>query len=322
LLQVEFGSKRNETPLCPKYLGSLSHMNMNGANQALRGYRRQTLYALSRIIEAQNSDDIFQLELHEDFAIVDQDGTPLEIVQVKDYSDNLSFSILQDFFRRTADELRLNPGALAKVVSFGSVGPELDKAWQEDGKERVQIREKLSKPFKAKAKGLEVSLTEADVDRVFSSIRFVKVEEKTLENNVFTFLHHTLAGGQPKHAFELLQAWLLRLSEESARVTYQEVLDRLTDVGKYLSERAAHHQEWFTSIRPLEDTAVFEQELEQMRESFYRGINADYRHILGNVDVVRETKLLLMSCTYTVTSLSRLRQRAEKRSQSIMRRTS
>lgn len=112
----------------------------NGANQALRGYRRQTLYALSRVVGAQNEDDIFQLELYEDFAVVDQRGKPLEIVQVKDYSDDLNFSTLKDFFCRTVVQLRSNPNTSTKVVSFGSVGPELDKAWQEEGKERERIK--------------------------------------------------------------------------------------------------------------------------------------------------------------------------------------
>lgn len=267
-------------------------MIKNGANQALRGYKRQTLYALSRVIEARSNDDTFQLELYEDFAVVDQEGKPLEIVQVKDYSDDLNFSTLQDFFYRTADDLRSNPGTSAKVVSFGSVGLELDRAWREKGKERERIREKLriSRP-KVKGKEGRVTLTEVDIDRVFSSVEIVEVDEKSLEDAVFAFLRDTLAGGQPNHAFELLQAWLLRLSEESAHVTYGEVLNRLTDVGKYLREREEYHQQWFTSVKPLEDELIPEQELAQLRENFYQGINTKYRHVLGNIDAVRVTKL-------------------------------
>lgn len=261
----------------------------NGANQALRGYRRQTLYALSRVIGVRDNDDTFQLELYEDFAVVDQDGKPLEIVQVKDYSDDLNFSTLRDFFYRTAIQLRSNPNTSTKVVSFGSVGPELDKAWQEEGKERERVREKLSKKVQGIGRG--ATLTEADIDRVFSSVEIVKVDEGTLESEVFAFLNNTLAGGQPNHAFELLQAWLLRLSEKSARVTYGEVLDRLTNVGKYLRAREEHHQQWFTSVKPLEDELVAEKELDLLREDFYQGINTKYRHVLGNIDAVRAAKL-------------------------------
>lgn len=139
--------------------------------------------------------------------------------------------------------------------------------------------------------GRGVTLTKADTDRVFSSVEIVKVDEEILESEVFAFLSNTLAGGQPNHAFELLQAWLLRLSEESARVTYGEVLDRLTNVGKYLREREEYYQQWFTSVKPLEDEPIAEQELEELRENFYQGINAKYQHVLGNIDAIRSTKL-------------------------------
>ena len=65
-----------------------------------RGYRRQALYALYCLFDDCLTCDVkIQPEGHEDLAIYSSDGkTLLEVVQVKDHSDNLAASSFKPIF--------------------------------------------------------------------------------------------------------------------------------------------------------------------------------------------------------------------------------
>lgn len=265
-------------------------MSDSGAAAALRGYRRQTLYALSKIIQGQ-PEDFFQLELDEDFAVVEPSGKPLEIMQVKDYTSDLPYSKVKDFFFRAANRLSENSTMRHKLISFGDFGSELSEAWKKDGKERKRVKNKLLKPTKPKGLEKTIALDEQDIDRVFNTVELVNVNEGDLEKQVYDFLEKTLAGRQPVHAFELLQKWLLDLSEKSGQVSHHDLLNRLTNVGSYLRDREVHHDEWFATIKPLRDSRVDQDDMERHREDFYLGISARFHHILSNVDIIRPTKL-------------------------------
>lgn len=73
---------------------------MSDATPAYRGYRLQTLYILTHILESDGKDLIFQPEGAEDFAIWNTSHRLLEIVQVKAYSADLTPSV---FSPRKAD---------------------------------------------------------------------------------------------------------------------------------------------------------------------------------------------------------------------------
>lgn len=63
------------------------------ATPAYRGYRRQALYVLYRILAASDGDLVFQPEGEEDLSVYEGKNL-IEIVQVKSYGNNL---ILSDF---------------------------------------------------------------------------------------------------------------------------------------------------------------------------------------------------------------------------------
>ena len=64
---------------------------MSDATPAYRGYRLQTLYALSRILgSTEGSDLVFQPEGLEDLDILGADNRLIETIQVKAYGSNLS----------------------------------------------------------------------------------------------------------------------------------------------------------------------------------------------------------------------------------------
>src|SRR6266542_1632465 len=99
-----------------------------GATAAYRGYRRQALYVLSRILRPGQPHLIFHPEGIEDLAVYD--GKRLvEVCQVKALEEPLSFTDLEpahgdSFFRRAANRA-CDEAAPLQVISFGPVGPEL-----------------------------------------------------------------------------------------------------------------------------------------------------------------------------------------------------
>jgi len=82
----------------------------------------------------------------------------------------------------------------------------------------------------------------------------------------------------------LLLYWSFEKSEQRRRIRREDVIEKIQQVGLYLSERHHHHQEWFTSIQPIADTPPQETVLEQLREEFFSGVSARYEHILAGLD--------------------------------------
>ena len=63
-------------------------------------------------------------------------------------------------------------------------------------------------------------------------------------------------------------------------------------VGKFLAKRAAYLKEWGTAILSIDDYEIAdEQERQKLANEFYLGISPNYRHILANLDIIRETRI-------------------------------
>ncbi len=117
------------------------------ATPTYRGYRLQTLYTLSRILE-KNRELHFQPEGKEDLAIFDRNHQLLEIIQVKAHSDSLALSDFSpekedSFFRRVAQELKAHPHIRISIVSFGKFEPELELALNGDERKQTNVARKL-----------------------------------------------------------------------------------------------------------------------------------------------------------------------------------
>ncbi len=111
-------------------------------------------------------------------------------------------------------------------------------------------------------------------------------DESDLRKKVFAFLRESLAGGEPKNAFDLMNFWLYLASEKHEELTYDKTMHKLNDIGQYLAERASYHQEWFTSIVPIEDHDIPEDVIGTLSKEFYQGVDARYEHVLAELDVV------------------------------------
>ena len=257
-----------------------------GATAAFRGFRLQTLYILSRLIDVEHQDLLFRPEGKEDLDIYTSDGQLLETVQVKAYSANLTLSNLASepndtFFDRSLRNRADFPDSTIRIVSFGPIGPEFEQAWSSEGNERERVHNKL----------IEGGYTKQDIAALLS-IRLDKVDEAELERNVFAFLRKTLTGGDPSNAFELLMYWVCRVSERREQISYSDVIGKLTNVGRYLEARSAYYDEWFTSILLLPDASDSNGvDKQRLAQEYSQGVDARYEHILAGLDIVRSEKL-------------------------------
>lgn len=264
----------------------------NDASPAYRGYRLQVLYTLWRILGIQNSQSNFQPEGLEDLTIYsDSLDKPTEIVQIKAYSDDLALSDLQpnsphSFLHRVTAYLEIEPRPSIKLVCFGSVGPELEQALSGIADAQEQVIKKL----------VGYGFSHERASDVVETLELVRVDENQLTENVENQLQQLLTGVAPKETFDLLNLWLYRCAEEKTYVSQQEIIQKITQVGSFLSERYAFHQEWFTTIKPIElDKGV---ELDHLADEFYEGISARYEHIFAGVDVKRPEKLASIEAAY------------------------
>lgn len=264
-------------------------MSYTGAIAAYKGYRNQALYALHRILKSQQQNIYFQPEKYEDLTVYKDSGKILEAIQVKDLTANLSLSDFypekpDSFFRRALMLIKEHPGIKIKIASFGPIGPEINNAWKGDHNFRSVVARKLNKH----------GLSSDDIDALFRNIEILRADETALRDGVLSLLKSSLAGGDPENAFDLLHYWLYKASEKRELITYSTLMRKINNVGRYLAERASHHQEWFTSIVPIKDYAVNVDEREKLSNEFYQGIGTQYKHILANLDIIREDKLQLI----------------------------
>jgi len=259
-------------------------LSSSGAKAALEGYRKQALYTLACILHSDAQNLIFQPEGTEDLAVYRGEHL-LRTIQVKAYSDNLTLSSFTpgkpgSFFHRVTDHAA-DDDLEIEVVSFGPIGAEIEGAWTGNEQHCASVRAKL----------LGHKFSNVQIDTLFNRLQWQKVDEESLQRQVFDFLRDSAAGGDPETAFDLLTIWVYFAAEKRQRITYSELIDKINAIGTYNAERAAYHQEWGNSIIPIKDAPVDSDQNEQLAREFYKGISTRYSHILAGFDVPRHDKL-------------------------------
>ena len=100
-----------------------------GSEAAWRGFSTQTLYIADRLLTAEDEEQLYPEQV-EDLMIMKK-GKIIELVQVKNLSDDLSLSDLSpkknDFFFRRCLKFKKSEEICLKIVSFGNIGPELQR---------------------------------------------------------------------------------------------------------------------------------------------------------------------------------------------------
>ena len=167
-----------------------------------------------------------------------------------------------------------------EVVSFGEIGSEIEKAWSGDVNSRYSITEKLNKH----------GIGKESIERLFEKIEWIIVSEQDLQRRLQDHLTKTLTAGDPSNAFSLLLAWLYYAAEHQEKITKQDLINKIYAVGKYLSERAAHHQEWFKSIKPLIEADQTNRQ-ESLATEFYKGVSSRFSHIQAGLDISRTEQI-------------------------------
>jgi hypothetical protein len=263
-----------------------------GGPAAIRGFRLQTLYAIHRLLETTGADWVIKLEGQEDIERWSIQDEAIEFVQVKAFSAPLTLSNLEPnrsdnqskkeppFFRRVIDRVHSYPQATQRLVVFGKLGPELEKAWQSEGPERESITKKLSEHYSSD-----------EITMLFETVQFETCSEDLLEADVIDRLRQGKLGGDPQTALEILYTWLHRKSETSDSVSHDNLIIRLNSIAQFLAQRNAHQVEWFRSIFPLILDPHLERNPEILRKQFYEAFGARFEHIAAGVDVRRTDKL-------------------------------
>ena len=269
-----------------------------GAPAAYRGYRLQALYALKRLLSpGLDPELVFHLEGYEDLDIERVDGNLVEAIQVKSYQglvlSNLSPKKKNGFFRRALLLLQRQDPPSVKLVNYGSIGKEMSLAWQGDGKQRRYVMDKL--------KGFDYS--SGDIQTLFDQVELVELNKADEREEVYAQLSERLTGIDPASAFGLLNFWLYKQSESKARVTQLELMQQIQNIGSFLSDRYHYHQEWFTSIKPIEDETIDVAHLPDLRKEFYAGVSARYEHILADLDFRREEKLAEIARAFSLSKV-------------------
>lgn len=252
-----------------------------GAQASYRGYRLQALYALDRLLLLlPETDSTIQPEGQEDIDILTK-GQLVETVQVKSYP-SLVFSHFtagqqQPLVSRVKKHLARSPSVRITIVNFGTIGPELAGAWQFEPEAHRTVSRKLS----------EAGYSQQEISAFFHQVRLVELDETEVKARVFDALEHLAVGLDLEAAFELLTFWIYQQAEASTVTTAGMLKDRLIGIAKFLAEQRAHHQEWFTSIIPLEGSSIKDERIQNLRREFFAGVATRYEHILADLDIPR-----------------------------------
>jgi len=249
------------------------------------------------MLDFPNAEDLtFQPEGVEDLAVY-SDGKLRRVVQIKS-GDNLSLSSFSPhspssfFYRAATHMVGSSPDIL--IVSFGAVGPELAQAFSGVDAAQRRVAKKLA----------EVGPISYDLAlETISKVKLEVVDEQNLLERVLALLGESIAGIDTESAFELLTARMYRCAEDRHILSRAHILEAVQRAGKFLSERHAHHREWFTSIVPIEDRVIDFNSRALLATDFYQGISATFDHILSGADVKRPGKLAELHQAFTKSSV-------------------
>ncbi|HEY0983492.1 hypothetical protein, partial [Schlesneria sp.] len=270
--------------------------NSDDPTATYRGYRRQALYVLFRLFdEGLPSDSKIHPEGEEDLAIYGKNAQLTEVIQVKDLSDPLSVSSFKrSFFERIKTHCAPGTGTEVKIVSYGPIGPELEEALGGEPDKAAKVVSKLTEAkTKETAKKGKVhtttipGLSPAEADSIVKRLQICKVTEPDLREAVIERLKNVATGTDPARAFDLLMWWMLTCSEEQRVISREMAIAKLDRIGKFLTARAAYHNQWNRSIIPIAAADLTAKHKERLEESFYRGGRVRFEHIVAGLDVPR-----------------------------------
>lgn len=269
---------------------------IDSAGPALRGFRLQILYTLSRLIEPQTalSGQHIWPEGIEDVAILDVDGSPREAVQVKGYGASLRLSDMKLTLKRAVKIAQEHADCAICILSFGPIGPELTNAWAGEGSARSKVATKL------KRMGLSLS----EIELLFCRLELCEEREQDITEKIQRFLGaYPLLCGESAHASAILCQWLYEAAERRDQITHADLIKRLALIGRYLHARSGYWRDWASVIEPLDPESTPSQPSERLRDQFQQGMSTRYEHILADCDIRRHRWLERISAGFEKASV-------------------
>ena len=226
-------------------------MTTDDPTATYRGYRRQALYALFRLFKDLPDGAIVQPEGHEDLAVFDSAGSLVEIVQVKDLSENLAASSFKpSFYERIAPYCSAGSGLLVRIASYGPIGPDLEKAVSGDAAAQSRVLKTITKSRPREQKQPDGStktqtipgLPQNQAQSIIDHVTLTQLVENDLESEVVDALAKTVTGADPRHAFDFLMWWLLTSSEAQLRIDRSKAIAKVDSIGNGVDSCAAVDQ--------------------------------------------------------------------------------
>jgi hypothetical protein len=256
-----------------------------------RGYRRQALYVLWRILtDPDASRRSYRPEGEEDLAVFDEFGRLSEAVQVKDLSSPLAVSDLKPsspdgFIARATRRLDDHPGCRHRLATYGVLGPELAAAIDADPSAREAIKRRLTTKTSERPVG--------NLDAVFDALRgnVVTVYENAMRADITQRLAGSIAGLHDQSTLDLLLYWIFESSERQRDITRTVLLQQVERIGEYLAGLRDHSTEWMNTVRPLERHDIPEADVQRLRDTYRRGAQATWEHIVAGSDSTRTERL-------------------------------
>jgi hypothetical protein len=255
-----------------------------------RGYRRQALYVLWRILADSDATlRSYRPEGEEDLAVFSESGRLVEAVQVKDLSSPLALSDLkpsspEGYVARVTRRLREHQDCRHCLATYGTIGPELAAAINGDHSAREVVKRRLA----SKAGG-----PVGDIDAVLDALRgnVASLNEQALRAEINQRLAGSIAGLHDASTLDLLLYWVFESSERQRVITRSGLLQQVERIGEYLAGLRDHSIEWMNTVWPLEPRELLPAEAERLKDSYRRGAQATWEHILAGSDSVRSSRL-------------------------------
>lgn len=257
-----------------------------GGNSAWKGFSSQTIYIANRLISEKDKTKNYYPESIEDLKITDTNGSMVELIQVKNLSNDLSLSDLKpqkegSFFKRALDARQQNTDLLVRLISYGDIGPELLNWSKEKAAELPEdnITTKLE----------SYGYSSSDIEWLREYIDIEKKDEADIEELIFTELEKNIETSiSPGTIFDILVNYVSRLSRHQMSTSKMAWQEKVRIVSLSLASISGWKNQFGKTILPLSEYQDFDSDdIDLQRKAYENGVSALPQHILNNFDILR-----------------------------------
>lgn len=268
-----------------------------GGHSAWKGFSSQTTYIANRLIFEKDISLTYCPESIEDLKIQDQNGSVVELIQVKNLSSKLALSDLRpqkegSFLKRALSIRQDNPNLKVRLVSYGDIGSELLN-WNKNEK-MGKIKDNITGKLESYKYSME------DIKWLRENILIEKYDELELENLIFTELEKNIETTiSPEVAFDILVNYVSRLSRYQMSTSRIDWHKKLRALSLSLASISGWKNQFGKTILPLSEYQNFNScDIELRRKEYENGVSALPQHIFNDFDILRPYWLDVLDKSY------------------------